>query len=179
MYTFTETWIIPWVSESGDYNKDQYEQWNALWWWNSKNHCGENMAPSLLQSFCRSLNSSQSLLQISTEVLAVSWFDYWNSQSRSILNVPPSLQMLSGARENALPESESSFQSSRGGWEHLEVFRPTVEGNRSIWEVCVWLADWITYCRWSQDPRIVNRIKRNMTTMLFIIFILSFLYTTL
>ena len=33
----------------------------------------------------------------------------------SILNAPPSLQVLSGARENALAESESTIQSSRGG----------------------------------------------------------------
>jgi hypothetical protein len=37
----------------------------------------------------------------------------------SILNAPPSLQVFSGARENALSESESTLQSSRGGWVHL------------------------------------------------------------
>jgi hypothetical protein len=65
---------------------------------------------------------------------------------RSILNAPPSLQVFSGARENALAESESTFQSSRGGWEHLEVLRSTGEGYRSVWEVCVWLLDRITFC---------------------------------
>ena len=36
-------------------------------------------------------------------------------KSRSILNAPPSLQVLSDARENALAQSESTLQSSRGG----------------------------------------------------------------
>jgi hypothetical protein len=67
-------------------------------------------------------------------------------KSRSILNTPPSLQVLSGARENALAKSESTLQSSRGGWEHLEVLRSTGEGSQSVWEVCVWLADRITFC---------------------------------
>jgi hypothetical protein len=34
--------------------------------------------------------------------------------SCSILNAPPILQVVSGARENALAESESTFQSSMG-----------------------------------------------------------------
>jgi len=45
-------------------------------------------------------------------------------KSRSILNAPPSLQVVSGARENALAESESTLQSSRGGgivWKYLEA----------------------------------------------------------
>jgi hypothetical protein len=53
-------------------------------------------------------------------------------KSRSILNAPPSLQVLSGAWENALAQSESILQSSRGGWEHLEVHRSTGEGYRSV-----------------------------------------------
>jgi hypothetical protein len=60
---------------------------------------------------------------------------------RSILNAPPSLQVFSGAHENALAESESTFQSSRGGWDHLEVLRRTRKGYLSVWEVCVWLPD--------------------------------------
>jgi len=56
-------------------------------------------------------------------------------KSRSILNAPPSLQVLSGASENALAQSESTLESSRGGWEHLEVIRRTGEGYWSIWEV--------------------------------------------
>jgi len=70
-------------------------------------------------------------------------------KSRSILNAPPSLQVLSGARENALAQSESILQSSRWGWEHLEVLRSTGEGYRSVWEVCVWLPDRITFCWWT------------------------------
>jgi hypothetical protein len=69
------------------------------------------------------------------------------AKSRSILNAPPSLQVLSGARENALAQSENILQSSRGGWEHLEVLRSTGEGYRSVWEVCIWLPDRITFCR--------------------------------
>ena len=67
-------------------------------------------------------------------------------KSRSILNAPPSLQELSGASENALAQSENILQSSRGGWEHLEVLRSTGEGYRSVWEVCVWFPDRITSC---------------------------------
>jgi hypothetical protein len=66
---------------------------------------------------------------------------------RSILNAPASLQVFSGARENAIAESESTFQRSRGGWEHLDELRSTGEGYRSVWEVFVWLPDLITFCR--------------------------------
>jgi hypothetical protein len=44
---------------------------------------------------------------------------------QGILNAPPSLQVVSGARENALAESESTLQSSRAGWEHLDVLTST------------------------------------------------------
>jgi len=64
----------------------------------------------------------------------------------TIQNAPPSLQVLSGAWENAVAESGITLQSSRGGWEHLEVLRSTGEGCRSVWEVCVWLLDQITFC---------------------------------
>jgi len=53
-------------------------------------------------------------------------------KSRSMLHAPPSLQVLSGARENALSQSESILHSSRGGWEHLEVLRSTAKGYRSV-----------------------------------------------
>jgi len=66
--------------------------------------------------------------------------------SCSILNAPPSLQVLLGAPENALAESESTLLSSRGAWEHLEVLRSTGEVDRSVWEVCVWLPDRFTFC---------------------------------
>jgi hypothetical protein len=46
-------------------------------------------------------------------------------KSCSILNAPPSLQVLSGACENSLAQSQSILQSSRGGREHLEVLRST------------------------------------------------------
>jgi hypothetical protein len=106
----------------------------------------ENMAPSLLQSLCRGFSCSGSLPQTCADVSAAPKFDYSNSQSRSILNAPPLLQVLSGARENALVEYESTLQSSRGGYEHLEVLKITDEGYRSVWDVCLWLLDRITFC---------------------------------
>jgi len=62
-------------------------------------------------------------------------------KGRTIVNAPTSLHMLSEARENSLAESESTVQSSRGGWEHLEVLRSTGEGYRNVWEGCAWLPD--------------------------------------
>ena len=62
-----------------------------------------------------------------------------------ILNAIPSLQVLSGAHENALAESESTLQSSRGGWEHQEELGSTGVGYRSVWEVCIWLPDRISF----------------------------------
>jgi hypothetical protein len=55
----------------------------------------------------------------------------------SILHAPPSLQVLSGACWNALAQSESTLQCSRGGWEYPEVLRSTGEGYHSVWEVCI------------------------------------------
>jgi hypothetical protein len=69
-----------------------------------------------------------SLPQTWGAVLAAPKFDYSNSQSPSIINEPPSLQVLSGACQNALAESESTVQSSKRGWEHVEVLRRTGGG---------------------------------------------------
>jgi hypothetical protein len=163
MDIYTETVIIHDIlscCKSCDCNKDQYDRGNALWLWNPKNHLCENMAPSLPQSLCRGLrsfqslpqclgrglSSSRSLLQPCTKIPAAPKFVYCNSQSRSILNAPPRLQVLSGGRENALPQSESTLQSCRGGWEHLEVLSSSCEVYWSVWEVCVWLPDRITFC---------------------------------
>ena len=57
------------------------------------------------------------------------------------VQVPPYVQMLSGAPEIAVAESENTLQSSRGGWEYVEVLRSTGEGYRSVWVVCVWVPD--------------------------------------
>ena len=65
---------------------------------------------------------------------------------RSILNTPPSVQVLSAALDNALAESESTLQSSRRGWEQLEILRSTGEGYRSVLEGWVWLLYRITFC---------------------------------
>jgi hypothetical protein len=104
------------------------------------------MAPSLPQSLCRGLSSSHSLPQTCAEVSVAPKFGYSYSQSHSILNAPPWLQMHSGAGENALAESQSTLQTSRGGWEHLKVLESSGEGYRSVWEVCISLLDQITFC---------------------------------
>jgi len=41
---------ILWCSKACDCNIDKYDRRNALWLWNPKNHCCENMAPSLPQT---------------------------------------------------------------------------------------------------------------------------------
>ena len=66
-------------------------------------------------------------------------------KSHSILNAPPQLQVLSGAPENALAESESTLLISRGVWEHLEVLRSTGEVAQSVWEDCMLLPDRFTF----------------------------------
>jgi hypothetical protein len=63
-----------------------------------------------------------------------------------ILNALPSLQVLSGAPENAIAESESTLRSSKGAWVYLEVFRSNPEGYWSVWEVCMWLLYRFTFC---------------------------------
>ena len=73
--------------------------------------------------------------------------------------------MLSEAPENALAESESTLQSSRGGWEHLEVLRSTGDGYRSVWEVCVWLPDWITFC-WCKGQYTGARLATHLKEVL-------------
>jgi len=89
-----------------------------------------------LEVSCRSAPRSQQLQNLTILIV----------KSHSILNALPSLQVLSGALENAVAESESTLQSSRGGWERLEVHKNAGEGNRSVWEVCIWLPDQITFC---------------------------------
>jgi len=86
-------------------------------------------------------------------------------KSPSILNAPPSPQVLSGARENALAQSQSILQSSRGGWKHLEVLKSTGEGYQSVWEVCVWLPDRITFC-WCRSWPSVDRVVRQVPSPL-------------
>ena len=74
-------------------------------------------------------------------------------KSRSSLNDPPSMQVLSEVRENTVAQSESILQSSRGGWQRLEVLRSTGEGYRSVWEIGVWLQDWDTSGWWRSWSR--------------------------
>jgi len=99
-----------------------------------------------LEVSCRPAQWSQRLKDLTIRIV----------KSCSILNAPPSLQVLSGAHENALAESESTFHSSSRGWEHLEVLRSTGEGYRGVWEVCVWLPDWITFC-WCRYPSFLHQ----------------------
>jgi len=84
----------------------------------------------------RAAQRSQQLQQLNIKIVKL----------HSILNAPPSLQVLSGAFENAVAESKCTLQSSRGGWEHQEVLRSTGEGYQSISEVCVWLPYRIIFC---------------------------------
>jgi len=55
------------------------------------------------------------------------------------------LMMLSQAPENALAESLRIFPSPSGIWKHREVHRTTFEGCRSVWDVCMFLLDLITF----------------------------------
>jgi len=114
----------------------------------SRRACAEVLAA--LASSCGPAQRSQQLQNLT--ILTVKF--------RSILNAPPSLQVLSGPRENAPAESENTLQSSMGGWEHLEVLRRTGEGYRSVWEVCVWLPDRITFCWCSKQALAVLGLLR-------------------
>ena len=102
---------------------------------------------------CWGLTTSRSALHTCAEVSVALIFDYSNSQSSSILNIPPSLQVLSEAPENDLEESEITLQSSSGAWEHLEELRRTGEGHWSVREVDMWHLDWFTFCRYHLSGR--------------------------
>jgi len=84
---------------------------------------------------CRPAQRSQQLQNLSISIV----------KFRSIPNASSSLQVLSGVLVNALAKPERILQRSRGGWEHLEVLWSTGEGYGSVWEVCVWLPDQITF----------------------------------
>jgi len=96
------------------------------------------MSPAELRSCLgRSLSIPQSRAAASAS-LEVSRRSAQSSQDLQHLTI------LHGAPVNALAESESILHSSRGVWEHLEVFRSTGEVARSVWEDCMWLPDRIT-----------------------------------
>jgi hypothetical protein len=67
---------------------------------------------------------------------------------RSILNVPPSLPELSDTPENTLVQSDSTMCGSRGVWEHLDALETTGEVVRGVGEVCSFLPDRFTLCRY-------------------------------
>jgi hypothetical protein len=112
--------------------------------WHQVSHRACAAVSAALKVFHRPAQRSQHLQNLTILIL----------QSCSILNAPPSLQVLWGACENALAESESTLQSSRRGWEHLGVLRSSGEGCQSVWEVCVWHPDWITFCWWNAAWRL-------------------------
>jgi hypothetical protein len=68
--------------------------------------------------------------------------------SCSVLNAHLSLQVLSEAPETALAESEITLRNSKGAWEDLKVLKSSCVRYRSVWQNCVWLPDWHTFC-WS------------------------------
>jgi len=86
---------------------------------------------------------SQSTAQRSQELQYLTILEV---KSRSILDAASYLQVLSGALDNALAESESTLLSSRGVWEHLQVLRSTGEVAQSVWEDCMLLPDRFTFC---------------------------------
>jgi hypothetical protein len=106
-----------------------------------KYHCCANTAPTLLQSctvvsaalIVSHIPAQRSHLLSSVTLLIVKF--------GSILNVHPYLQVLSGAPENALAESESILHSSWGGKKNLEELRSTCEGYWSVQEVCIYCPD--------------------------------------
>jgi hypothetical protein len=110
------------------------------------------MAPSPPQCLCRGHGCSRGVLQTCAEVSASPKFDDSYSQSRSMLRAPRLLLVHSGVRANARGESVSTFQSSRGGWEHLEGLRRTGKGCWTASEVCCWLPDRITFCSYLRNP---------------------------
>jgi len=149
MYIYRETEIIHailWCSESCDCTKTNmidempcgYGTLRTtgvrIWHQVSRRACAEVSAA--LEVSHRPSQTSQQLQNLTILIV----------KSRSIPNAPPSLQVLPGASENALAESDSTLQRSRGSWKHLEVHRGTGEGYWSVWEVCVWLPDQITFC---------------------------------
>jgi len=72
--------------------------------WHQVSHRGCAEVSAALEVSSRPAQRSQQLQHLTILVV----------KSHSILNAPPSLQVLSEARENALAESESTLQSSRG-----------------------------------------------------------------
>lgn len=164
---------ILWCCETCDCYKDKYTKWIALWLLNTKNHysaiveqvsCADTRQSWLLSKspaeLCSIVGCSWRLLQSSTAVWAASevycspeqrshelqWLIVLIVKSLSILHALPGLQLLSERRENALAKSERALQFSRGAWEHLPVHGSAGESYRWVWEVWVWVPDWLTFC---------------------------------
>jgi hypothetical protein len=105
-----------------------------LWHQVSRRACAEVFAA--LEISCRPAQRSQHLQNLTFMIVKFC----------SILNAPAALLVFSGAHENALAESEITFQSSKERWKHLEVLRSTGEGYRSVCEASVRILDRITFC---------------------------------
>jgi hypothetical protein len=136
MYIWTETQImhfILWCSESCDCKKDEYDKMK----WHVVVCCAAVSA--VYEVPRRAVQRIQELQNLI--ILYV--------KSCSILNAPPQLQVLPGAPEIALGQSDSTLLSSRGVWEHLEVTRSTGEVGWSVWEDCLLLPARFTFC-WCQ-----------------------------
>ena len=88
---------------------DKYDTPNAWWFWNSRNYCCENTAPSLPESLRRGLSCSRSLSQTYAEDSAARKSDYPNSHIS--LN-PESTSITAGA-------FRSTSECSCRVWEHI------------------------------------------------------------
>jgi len=89
----------------------------------------------------RDLRCSRSLPQTCAEVSAVRKSDYPTTQILEHPECTSITAVLPGAPVNTLVESESTVQSSRGAWEHLEVNISTDKGYWRVPEFCAWLPD--------------------------------------
>jgi len=79
-----------------------------------------------------------------------------------ILTGPPSLQVLSGAYDDAIAKSQRTLQSCEGSWEHQLVLRSAGKGYWTVCKGCAWLWDLITYygCGSSSDNDIHKRSSK-------------------
>jgi len=125
---------VPLVWEYGNKSPIELAQWFQLLSW----------SPADL---CCGYRCCRSLLQTCIEFSAAPKLNYSNGQSCNILNAPPSLQLLPVPPENTPAETESTFQTSKGACEHLEVPRSTGKGYQNIGEICVWLPYQFTFCQ--------------------------------
>jgi len=166
MYIYRATLIIYAIlrcSESGDCNKGEYDRQNSLWLRNPKNHCCENVASSCLQS-CTEVSAAHkvSLRQAQRSRLhskspadlrrGLTCSKIWLFYKSNLVASRMPLHTCRCFQEHLrmLLHSLRVLCFTPGGpGEHLEVFWSAGEDERSVWEVCLWLPDWFTFCWWS------------------------------